>query len=116
MAPKRRRLTAVGAGVRYCRYDPGLANRCRRCDGVRGVLRLFVSSGCSTCGIICDRVLENFLSLVLGNAPPDAVRFPGSQRVLEALHDDWALCAESFGLLCALAAFEPTFTVGVEEH
>jgi hypothetical protein len=56
------------------------------------------------------------VSLVFGNASPDAIRFPESQRVFEAVHDDGALGAESFGVLLALAAFEPTFTVGVEEH
>jgi hypothetical protein len=61
-------------------------------------------------------VLENLVSLVFGDASPDAIGFLESQRVFEALHGDGALGAESFGILLALAAVEPTFTVGVEEH
>lgn len=56
------------------------------------------------------------MSHVFGNASPDAIRFPESQRVFEALHDDGAFGAESFCVLLALAAFESAFTVGVEEH
>jgi len=60
-------------------------------------------------------VLENLVSVVFGNASPDAIRFPESQRVFEALHGDRALGAESFGILLALAAFGAAFTVGMEE-
>jgi hypothetical protein len=56
------------------------------------------------------------VSLLLANASPDAIRFLKPQRVFEASHADWALSTESFGVLLALAAFEPAFPVGVEEH
>jgi hypothetical protein len=63
-----------------------------------------------------DRVLEDLVSLVFGNTAPDAIRFPESQRVLQAVHDDGALGTESFGVLLAPPPFETAFTVGVEEH
>jgi hypothetical protein len=94
----------------------GLADRYRCCHGAWGVLRLCVSSGSSTYGFICDRVRENPVSFVFGNASPDAVRLSKPQRVFEALNADGALGAESFGVLYTLAAFDPTFTLGVEEH
>jgi len=56
------------------------------------------------------------VSLVFSNASPDAIRLVESQRVVEALHDDGALGAQSSGALLSLVAFEPTFSVGVEEH
>jgi hypothetical protein len=61
-------------------------------------------------------VLENRAAFVFGNASPDAIRLLEAQRVFEALCDDGALGTESFGVLFALAAFGPAFTVGVEEH
>jgi hypothetical protein len=66
----------------------GLADRYRCCHGAWGVLRLCVSSGSSTYGFICDRVRENPVSFVFGNASPDAVRLSKPQRVFEALNAD----------------------------
>jgi hypothetical protein len=62
------------------------------------------------------RGVENSATLVLGDSAPDAVGFPESQGVDEALNSDGALRTEAFGFTFSLVSTESTFAVGMEEH